>query len=526
MNNFSIFQKKIYYYIVWLLFYIIPTFINAENNKQNTLKTYRGILRVESKVSAGLKNFDEIVSEAKAHSLDFIIISDQLIVKVEYGLPPFRNIFKLYKTRPSIISYGVEKYLMELNAVDEKYNDILVFPGADVAPYYFWEGFPLPGKLKCNQYSQQLTIFGSDSPEFYKKIPIIHNEYFELSLKNILKLWPLLIIIWGSYMIKFSHLGVEADSLTNKSIPRRRKITGISLCVIASLWLLNNKPFFNSYTYNQYSNDGLKPYQQLADYIKKHPDADKIAAFWSAPGITMKNNISGVKLVTNPYWHDIRNIDNFDGFAGVYGDALNAYLPGMEWDRMLISYLNGERTLIPFIVGEIDYHQKKRRIDNIQTIVFAKEFSKSSILQALKNGHSYGYFQYGNFMLNVDNASISDNGQKYIPGDTLQIRDNEINLNISGTVKWSCVSGNSDNSDISSFNNLKKQNIRLPKINVTIICNGKIVEEKIIRQKTFDLKIPIKLPNDRKNGYIRFYMQSPNAGLIVSNPIFYKKNNR
>ena len=516
--------KRIIYQILFSLCCFSTIFLKANIDEGKTLNPYRGIIRVETNVSAGLNNFEEIVLEARQHKLDFIVISDQLLVKVEYGIPPFRNVLKLYETRDSILSYGVEKYFQELKAVDKKYDDIIVIPGADIAPFYFWEGWPLPNKIKCNQYSQQLTVFGIDSPEFYRKIPMIHNDFFDLSFKNIIKLWPLLFVIWGIYLIIFRNMGIPKDSLNYKLIPRHRMIIGIFLCLIGVLWSFNNKPFLHDYPYEQYDEHGHKPYQLLADYIKKHPEAEKISSFWSAPGITMVNKISGVELVTRPYWNSVKMIDGFNGFAGVYGDALNAYLPGNQWDDMLLSYINGERNTIPFIIGEIDYHQKKRRIDNIQTIVFAGDFSMDSILKAIKHGCSYGYFQYGDFLLNLTNVSIIDNDKKYYLGESLQTKAGKVNLNISGVYKWSCVSGNPDNSDISSLVKLNtKKSIRIPKSKLVIICNGKVIQETEFIKKEFNSEIPINLKDEDQKGYIRFYIQSPTAGLIVANPIFYNK---
>ena len=516
--------NKNFYHMICILCCFFPVFAQAEINEGKTLKPYRGIIRVETKVSAGLNNFEEIVLEARKHDLDFIVISDQLLVEVEYGIFPFKNIFEVYKTRPSIMSYGIEKYFKELKVVDAKYKDIIVIPGADVAPFYFWEGWPLPNKLKCNQYSQQLTVFGIDSPEFYRKIPMIHNEFFEFSFENIIKLWPLLFVIWGIYLILFRNIGISKDSLNSQDIPRRRMIIGVILCITGFLWVVNNKPFFHSYPYDQYSEYGNKPYKLLANYVKEHPDAEKILSFWSAPGITMENEIYGVKLITNPYWGSVKSIDGFDGFAGVYGDALDAYLPGNHWDRMLLSYINGERSSVPFIIGEIDYHQKKRRIDNIQTVVFAEKFSMDFILRALKNGNSYGYFQYGDFLLNLKNVSINNDGNKYLLGESFQIKDDKVILDISGLYKWSCVSGNPDNSEISSLPKLnRKKSIRIPKSKLIIVCNSKVIKETEFTKKSFNLQIPINLKEEKDRGYIRFYIQSPTAGLIVSNPFFYNK---
>jgi hypothetical protein len=474
-----------------------------------------GVIRIESDVSTGRNSFEEITQMAREKGLDFITFTDQFNVKVEYGLRPFPHVLKFNKTRKSINSYGIKKYIEEIHNLNEKYPDIVLIPGADLAPFYYWDGSFISGDLKCKRYSEQLTLIGSASSDFYKNLPVIHNDRFIFNKYILIKLLPILLAVLGIYMVLFRHLGIKPGEKTaSPRIAKQRLLVGIILIFTGILWTLNNRPFVHCYPYDQYKDYGILPFSYLANYINHSNEKEKVAIFWSAPGASMKHKIFGVELITQPYWRDVKDVDGFNGFAAIYGDALTAHLPGEEWDKMLLQHITGKRKSKPVTMGEIDYHGKKRRLDLIKTMVYTNDLTEKSIITALKRGNSYSYFHKGNFTITLNDIYMQgeENKEKCIPGETITDRTGKFHIKLSGKIE-------PDPYDA------PVQAERIPRIKpavITVVVNGKATAFESLTAKDFNLDIPVTIPEKTSRGYVRIIINSPSTGLIVINPFFYK----
>ena len=496
---------------VFFLFVLFPFVLESEP------KWRSGVIRIESDVSTGKKSFDEITREARKKGLDFITFTDQFNVKVEYGLRPFPHVFKIHKTRKSIKTYGIKKYLNQIRNLNEKYPDIALIPGADIAPFYYWDGSLLDGTLKCRRYSEQLTLIGSASPDFYKNLPVIHNETHIFNFNSFFKFLPLIPALLGIYMIIFRKSAMRpGEETASPRIAKQRLIVGIILTLIGIFWTLNNRPFTKKYPFNQYRNYGILPYTYLADYISSSPEKEKVAVFWSAPGALMKYKTFGIELLTEPYWRDVKEVDGFNGFAVIYGDALKAHLPGMEWDNMLLKYISGKRKSKPVTIGEIDYHGKKRRLDLIKTMVYTNDLTEKSIITALKRGNSYSYFQKGSLIMDLKDVYMYDpeNTTKCIPGETISGITGKFRIKLSGTVKPYTTGPVIQ----------PKKNGKVKPATVTVVVNGQAVasENISLESESFSIEIPVTITEKNSTSYVRLIIDSPSTGLIVINPFFCK----
>jgi hypothetical protein len=489
-------------YTLLLLFIILISLVNHADEKKN----WRcGIIRVNTKVSAGQESFDEVARKARRKNLDFVVFTDQFVVKAEYGIPPFRNIIKVSKKRPGVTSFGIEQYLDAIKSTDEKYSDIILIPGVDVAPHYYWEGYPFVSNFACRQYSEQLTIIGPQSPEFYADIPVIHNEKSEISLFSILKLLPLLLVLAGSGIIINRKNRAYRDAQGNTYTPnnsRKEIIASVLLITVGTLWTLNNKPFTNNNNFHQYKSFGILPYQKLIDYVDQYSSKEQCGVFWSAPEAEMRDKIAGVKLLTTPYMHDVTATDRHNGFAGIYGDVFTAHRPGGEWDKMLLQYCRGSRAKPPVIIGELDYHGKKRRIDMIQTVVNVDQVESSKIVEAIVHGHSYAYSQPLSKQIKIGTILVSCGPEKGSLGEVIKRGKNaDAELEVSGSI-----------TGLGSITN----------ISLSVVVNGQLLSIQRQYGNKFDFKVPIKaelLKNQRKN-YIRMMIRTNNAGQIFTNPIY------
>ena len=99
-----------------------------------------GVVHVHTTYSSGSYSIEQLVSKAKDQNLEVLILTDHDLVVMEYGLPPLRNIIKKRKERKSVIQQGPRIYLAEIERQNNLQNDVILIPGVQSSPFYFWTG--------------------------------------------------------------------------------------------------------------------------------------------------------------------------------------------------------------------------------------------------------------------------------------------------------------------------------------------------------------------------------------------------
>ena len=464
----------------------------------------RGIVRVNSDISAGSRGMEEIAELAADAGLDFIVFSDQLIVRAEYGVPPFRNVLKLVSSRPSVMTFGAGKYIDNITSLESRFPGMVFIPGADIAAHYYWHGMPFTDDFECRRFSQQLTVFGPGDSEFYKNIPVIHNDSTVFSLNSLLKMLPLLVSLWGVVLLASKRKRYVYRDVQGNSFEYSRALAGKIVCcmmiLIGILWTLDNRPFTAARQFSQYRDHGVMPYQQVIDYVRGEQPGSAI--FWSAPEAEMRHKVEGVQMHTLPYLHEVEQTHGHNGFAGIYGDAYTAHVPGGAWDRMLHEYCSGARRVRPVIIGELDYHGS-RRLDGIQTVVKVEEFNPGSVVEAIVAGSSYALARPRDVLLCISEASLVQGDSRGSLGETIAIDpENIMFLRISGSVR-----------------NFEGEP---PPTDLAVIVNGNEACFKRFSQAEFEFEIPLMHDTRLENmGYVRFCLDSAGGARIISNPLFF-----
>jgi len=496
-----------------------PTDGTAEGGGANGsvhFQSLHGLFRINTDISAGNESLSAIADKAAKKGLDFIVVSDQFLVQAEYGPPPFRNVLKVRKNRRSVTTLGVDKYLAEIAAVDKTHPKLVVIPGADVAPHYFWTGNPVSG-LATHQFSRQLTVFGTKKIDFYKNLPVIHNEQNGLFFPHTpLALLPLLIAAAGAAALfrkKVIYKDLQGNTYRNKK-RWPAKIAAALAIIVGILWTIDNKPFTGS-GFAQYADNGRDACQTLLAYVRKNdaPNA-RIGVFWSAPEARSTQKMAGVTLVTEGYVDDILGTSGSDGFAGIYADTSTERYPGSFWDELLGEHIAGKRPKPLFIVGERDYHgQSRAPLDYIKTVVLLRRSEKrlarmEDIVSAITAGNSYAVCKSNGREIELDDIALSAESSdgaspSAIPGETLEApKHAKLLLRVAGHLESSAP----------------------PKMApgfVVVVLDGKKIAKKQLDIKRFAIETAVSAGNAGKH-YVRFYIESKNCGRIVCNPIFFR----
>ena len=163
-----------------------------------------GVVHLHSVYSSGSYTVEELVNLAEERGLQVLIITDHYLVRVEYGLFPFRNLFKVVRERDSILSKGVSKYLEEIESVNRLHPEMIVIAGMEVAPFYYWSGSWLQRNLQLNNWNRHMLILGLDQPKQLLGLPLLGGKGNSgYSIVSLIKCYPLLLIYGGWRIIRY-----------------------------------------------------------------------------------------------------------------------------------------------------------------------------------------------------------------------------------------------------------------------------------------------------------------------------------
>jgi len=338
-----------------------------------------GLLDLRTDFSDGTHSLEYLIQLAKKRGFHVLFINDHDRYVMEYGIRPFQNILKKKVEEPSINKRGPENYLNMIESASKKHPEMILIPGAESSPFYYWKGSYFKRNLTVYDWERHLLIVGLEKPEDYRDLPILHNGF---STKHIPASIPaetfffLIPLILVPYLIK------------------RRGITrylGIIILVLVLLLLLNNHPFRSS-PYDQYhGSQGILPYQLLIDYVNSRGGM----IFWNHPETRSgMGKIGPVSKNTAPYPEVLVQSKNYTGFTALYGERKTVTEPDNIWDTVLMEYCSGQRAHPVWGISSADFHEEGgagEKLGNYPTIFLVKNKTKKDILDALKNGRMYAY---------------------------------------------------------------------------------------------------------------------------------------
>ena len=450
-----------------------------------------------SEFSSGGHRLVDLVNMAREREVDVIILNDHDLIAMSYGLPPFRNLFSLTVSQNSVLKRGAREYLETVNAVDQENPDILLIPGLESAPFYYWKGSVWKGELVSHDWRKHIHILGLDKPEDFENLPLLHNG---LSARYVTSHLPGFLLFAGVILV--SIILIFQGGTSGK--------VGKIFLIIGLLGAFDAHPFKSS-PYDPFNGEqGVLPYQELIDYVRERGGM----TFWAHPeanyGVKksgFKKTIAGVTLpqvhmTTDTYPNDLIQTYDYTGFESLYGDTIHATDPNHEWDRVLLQYCNGERERPVWGICGLDFHKENQnswsKLDRGQTIFWVRERSREAVLDAMMHGRTYAVFQGGASKIQLDNYSLSlpYGNTKAISGGMVESRGDILELSVSLSMK-----------DASSV-----------PIEIDLIESGKRLFT--LKGET-PMRISRKILPSRSKGYVRLMVRSQNYR-IVTNPIFYK----
>ncbi len=501
-------------------------------------------IHCDTEISGGKYSPEELAVLLEQQKLDAAFITDHDHVSAEYGLAPFRNVVKYRYQRPSIHTFGAEKYIQKISAINKQYNDLIVFPGIEAVPFYHWEGSLLSQNLHLKNWHRHVLVLGLNSASDIEDLPSpVNKQYGVFSTSKIFTGGFALLGIFffvSSYVYRIRSIKKQREKIpelhliknrtekmlitkTGKIVERKQNVLpysySISNCsgdktqgnwskkiLIIAGFLFCILVFINSYPFrvqkfSHYSNDyGAGPYQNLIDYV----DAKNGLVFWAHPEAVNASYVWNIDMNTPAYPELLLETYHYTGFAIFWEGMKKVGRPGGIWDMVLNQYCAGQRKKPVWAIGELDFEDQSdpKLLRETLTSVWVRKHNETEILDALRHGRMYASRNFaGDFIIvnkyniqNGRNAELAISGEEILCETTPTLT---IDLSITESGYYQ----------------------------LQLIRNGEIIRN-FDRDKKGTWRIEFtddRIPSERKS-YYRFILSRNNWPVIASNPIFVKKD--
>src|SRR5207249_7099552 len=80
--------------------------VSGADESAGGLRPLVAALHVHSTISTGSLNLDQLAERAERLGLDAVVLSENFVLRYEYGVLPLRGLLKRAVTLPSVLDYG------------------------------------------------------------------------------------------------------------------------------------------------------------------------------------------------------------------------------------------------------------------------------------------------------------------------------------------------------------------------------------------------------------------------------------
>lgn len=421
-----------------------PGVVVAEEKGLRPLVPLVAALHVHSTFSTGGLSVDQLAERGERLGLDAIILSDNFVLRYEYGVFPLRGVLRHTVTLPSVLESGVDRYLAAVAEAQARHPGILLIPGVEVAPHYFWTGSLWHRNLTMHNMQKNLLVFGLFRAEDYAALPVDGNPTASgYGWETALNLLPGLLLIPAAWLWRLRIARRRWIGTMPYRVEARHRAPAVVLGTIALLLLLNAWPFTRP-AFSIYDPGlGYRPYQALIDHVTARGGL----VIWSMPeardfNVHSFGPLGSVTVRTDPYPEALMLTNGYTGFGGVYEDNRSASRPGGIWDQLIGLSLRGQRGAVPYAAGEVAFHgpgHDTKELDHVVTVLWVRERTAAGVVEAFRTGRHYGVQRsrkpFG-FRLDTFRIECDAGARGADPGETLEAcgsNDRSVRVAVSAT---------------------------------------------------------------------------------------------
>ena len=380
------------------------------------------VVHVHSRLSTGEDSIDKLARTARREQIEALLLVENYLLRVEYGLAPFRALTRVTHEEPSILAAGVERYLTEVARARLGHPELVLVPGVEVIPHQHWSGSPLARSMMLHNTQKNLLVFGLSDPAALRSLPASGNPYARAyAWQSVIDVLPVLLIVPGLALLVSGR--VRRVRVGRAIVVERRRswLSGGLLVLVGVTTVVRAWPFTVD-RYPPWQDFGVAPHQALIDHV------DRLGGVtvWSFPEAADEGqrSVGGVRVGwrTDPYPDDLMRTFKYTAFGALYAQSTRFEQPGGRWDRLLAEYAAGERSRPAWGVGEAGLHALgDKPIGGIQTVFFVREKTEAALLDALKRGRLYALQRLPAGALELSEWSVTGGEAVAVSGQTLPV---------------------------------------------------------------------------------------------------------
>jgi hypothetical protein len=385
------------------------------------LERMRGVLHVHSDLSTGDYSLEALVGLAEQQGIDALLLAENHVLQVSYGLPPFRALTRLTREERSV-GAAPERYLARVAEVSRRLPHVLLVPGVEVMPHYHWSGSPLALDLTVHDLQKNILVFGVTDPAALRALPVPGRARDGgYTAQSVLDALPVLLLVPGLALLRRRPVRQRLGRGAVLVVRRRAWLRGGALCVVGAAALARGWPFVAD-RYPTWQPAGVAPYQALIDRV------DRLGGVtvWSFPEArdVGERRYGPVRVgwLTEPYADDLLKTFRYTAFGAVYEDTSTFERPGGGWDRLLGEYARGERSRPAWAVAESGFHDlgAGKQVGPLQTVFLVEDRSAAGVLDALRRGRLYAVQRTRELGFDLAHFAASAAGASAGAGETLR----------------------------------------------------------------------------------------------------------
>jgi hypothetical protein len=388
------------------------------------LERLPAILHVHSDLSTGDLPLERLTAMAERQGVGALLLAENYVLRVEYGLSPFRALTRVAREERAVLGRGVDHFLARVARARAENPRVLIVPGVEVIPHYFWSGSPLALDMTVHDLQKNLLVFGLPDAAALRALPVAGNPAIgRYGWGSALDALPCLLVVPGAYLLTRKRRSLHRIGRVAVVVRRRRWVAGGLLCGVAALALARGWPFTLG-PYSPYADAGLAPHQELIDYVDRaggvtvwsFPEARDAGERWFGP--------VRVRWRTAPYADDLLRTSRYTAFGAVYEDTTRIERPGGAWDRLLGQFASGDLSRAVWGVGESGFHELGvgKDLGTVRTVFLVEDRSERAVLEAFKRGRLYAVQREREAELVLAEFSARAGAVTAVSGDTLKIR--------------------------------------------------------------------------------------------------------
>jgi hypothetical protein len=462
------------------------------------LERLPAVVHLHSDLSTGDFSLEQLTAMAEKQGIGALLLTENYLLRVEYGLPPFRALTRAVREERSVLDVGIDRYLSRVAQARAANPRVLIVPGVEVLPHYYWTGSPVALDMTVHETQKNMLVFGLDDAGL-RALPVTGNRIGGFDVTSALDALPGALLIPGIYLLTLKRRALRKAGRVVVVVKRRRWLGGSALCAVAILAVVRGWPF-TADPYPPYRDLGLAPHQDLIDYVDRlggaivwsFPEARDAGERWMGP--------VRVSWSTLPYPDDLMRTSRYTAFGAVYEDTTRIDRPGGSWDRLLGEFAAGDRSRAPWAVGESGFHgfTAGKTLGNIRSVFLVEERTERALLDALKRGRLYAVEQDVGAELVLDDFSLRAGASRGVSGDSLRVAE-------SAPIEISV--------DIAAAGTATRD------VRVTLVRNGTVV-------RAWTGPLPLRAVHrevfDGSPTFYRLDVRGP--GRLLTNPIFVRRS--